>query len=138
MNATIEIGSRVNVFPYKNKYVVEISHMHGDADIYTEHVVLYEESEIEKLKLDLLVLHLLESEDFPNEREEQEDEIVKCLIASKQFGFEVYEESEKYIGRLMTGDMTTEYQDLARVDGYEVFWYDSEGAKFYVNVNYEN
>jgi hypothetical protein len=125
------IGAPVQINTPKNEYELVISHMHGDADAYTESKYTFDD---------------LESSDKSNP---SLAELLTVIQIASDAGYEFFENrftrsdtlkeqgfSDDFIDEItdfMVCDCTND-NSYAQFDGYELFYYDKNGTKFNVTV----
>lgn len=131
------ITDRVNKPEIKNVYEVVITHMHGDADLYTSELYNFKKdlAFIEKpnhINLNTLI-NILDGWFEINwnvrcDMLKKKSELVDFL---SQFDIT----NEDYVYNIFIEDSTSRHYTFAHIEKYEIFFYDENSDKFHVTTS---
>lgn len=113
----------------RNRYVLKITYMHGDADMYTTETYSFDRQDAEEvveLENVLLMIQIMDHhEPHKHLAERLSERGDVSLVVARLF-----------VDQYMVGDKTMDGQGYATIDSYELTMYDETGAPFEVEVTF--
>lgn len=129
----LTIGKRLDNHYIKDSYLLVVHFEHGDAVVNTEETFRYEPSKLDQLQTAVEVLHYMVDSSLVYLSRAEKSKIIQGklpLIDANTI--------DELVREFTVGDVTNDYQTDAATVGYDLYYYDSDGHKYAVEVEVSN